>query len=304
VASRAPSSSIQRSVTEPRDATGDGRLRRSWRLTRTAFGLIRSDGALFALAAISAVATTAATLALFDLGGYFDHPVHTGGHFAVVVLIAAWPLAFIGTFFNVAIAAAAAARLDDRRLTARDALAVSLRRLPQIVLWSALATGVGLLLREIASRLPAGGRLAAWILGAAWEVVTLFAVPVIALEGCTAVGCVRRAAELFKQRWGEGLGGTVVITAVFALVSVPAALAAGIGGAMWRDNPATATALIIAAFGLLMLISSIANAVRQVFATALYRYATTAEAAGGFRRDDLERPFTRKRRGLFSRRKR
>jgi hypothetical protein len=256
---------------------------------------------LLALAAIAALLTVAATMVVFGLGGYFERPVRNGGHFALLLLIAAWPLTFIATFFNVAIASAAAARLDGGRLSVGDALSRAADRLGQVILWSLLATGVGIVLREIASRLPDGGRLTSWLLGAAWDIVTLFAVPIIALEGCSPVRCVRRSAELIKQRWGEGIGGTVAVSAVFAVFVLPAAVLAGVGGGLWVSDRATGTTLIVAGFVLLLAVSSIAGAVRQVFATALYRFAIDAEPRGGFTAADLRQPFTKKRRRLFRR---
>ena len=53
-------------------------------------------------------------------------------------------------------------------MTLRAALAVSITRLPQIAGWSLLATGVGVVLQQLAERVPFGGRVAGWIAGAAW----------------------------------------------------------------------------------------------------------------------------------------
>jgi hypothetical protein len=151
---------------------------------------------------------------VFGVGGCLRDPHPSRGRLALVLLISAWPLTFAGTFLNVALAAAAAAALDGRHLYLSAALRVAWTRLGQIAAWSLLAAGVGVLISEIAQRIPGGGRLASWVLGGAWSLVTIFAVPVLALEGCGARRCVTRSATLLRGRWGEGAAGTLGISAL------------------------------------------------------------------------------------------
>jgi uncharacterized protein DUF6159 len=273
---------------------GEGRIARSWRLTRTAWAVLRRDPTMVALAAMSLLVTAAGTVALFWAAGWRGGSDHTD-RLVWVSAVAAWPLTFVGTFFNVALAAAAAAALQGERMSLGRALGVSVRRLGQIALWSLLAAGVGVALREIAERVPFGARVATWIVGAAWGLVTFFAVPILALEGCTATACVTRSTRLIKRRWGEGVGGTVLITAWAVVVAVPAGMLMGVGLAV--DGVAR---IVLIVFGALVLLTATAlsGAVRQVFAVALYRYATAGDVLGGFSESDLDRPFTPRRRWL------
>jgi hypothetical protein len=52
-----------------------------------------------------------------------------------------------------------------------------------------------LLIGEIANRLPGGGRLAGWLMGAAWGLATIFAVPLLALEDARPVEALRGSAR-------------------------------------------------------------------------------------------------------------
>ena len=81
---------------------------------------------MLVIAALGALASGLAAVLMFALGGYFDDPAGSRGRLFVVLLIAAWPLTFVGVFFNVALAAAADAALDGRHLTLRQALGVSM----------------------------------------------------------------------------------------------------------------------------------------------------------------------------------
>jgi hypothetical protein len=274
----------------------EGRIARGWRLTRQAWRIIRHDRTTLTLAIVSAVLAAAVAVVIMWLSGAMTHP-HENGRLGLAALIAYWPATFIGTFVNVALAAAAAEAMAGRHLSLRQALGVSFGRLGQIALWSLLATGVGLVLQELASRLPWGARLAAWLLGTAWSLVTLFAVPVLALEGCTATGCVRRSGALLKGRWGEGVTGQVTITAWVMIAAIPLGILAAIAGAAAGGSYATTLAFEI---GAIVLLTGLAGAARNVFAVALYRYAADGEAQA-FAESDLASPFTRKRRGLFRR---
>src|SRR4051794_11004769 len=281
----------------------EGRIARSARLIGVAWRVIRNDRAMLMLAAVSAAANIVGVLLLFKLAGWSaGEAPPQGGRIALVSLIAAYPLTFLSVFLNVAIAAAASAALEGRRLALFDALGVAAGRLGQIALWSALATGVGLLLQEIASRLPAGGRLASWILGAAWALVTLFAIPILALEGCGALSCVKRSAGIMRERWGEGLTGTVAVNGATAIAAGVFGGVFGVGASMSTHSPGAGYTLVLIGLVGMMLVATAGNAVRQVFAVALYRYALTGEPSGGFDELDLKAPTVpKKKRRLFRR---
>jgi hypothetical protein len=274
----------------------EGRIARSVRLCGVAWRLLRRDRTMLALAGLSAVSAGFAMLVLFYFGGYLHDPHPSRGRLLVVTLIAAWPLTFIGVFINVALAAAADAELHGRRISLRRALAVPAGRVGQIALWSLLAAGVGQLLAQIAGRIPFGGRLATWALGAAWGLLTFFAIPVLAIEGCTAPACVKRSAQLVRERWGESVAGSIGITAVFGLVSIVPALLLGAGFGIAPFAPGVGIPLAAVGIVGLVIVSGAGSALRNVFSVALYRYAVDGEPTGGFAERDLEDPFTKKRR--------
>jgi hypothetical protein len=281
----------------------EGRIARSARLIGVAWDTIKRDRAMLALAAVGGVTSLLGTLLILKFAGWHAGQQSDRGRLLLVVAIAAYPLTFIGVFLNVALAAAASASLDGRRIGVLEALGVAVGRIGQIALWSALSAGVGVLLQEIASRLPAGGRLASWVLGAAWALVTLFAIPILALEGCGAVSCVKRSAGLMRERWGEGLTGTVAMNAALGLAGGICGAIIGTGFAASVGSPTVGYTFVAVGLVGLMLCITVGNAVRQVFAVALYRYALTGEAVGGFPEADLKSPTVpKKRRRLFRRR--
>lgn len=277
--------------------TGEGRIARSWRLTRAAWDVVRADRSPLALAAISALAGALGLVAIFVLAGSFQGGRLKGGDVALFALIFAYPLTFLSIFFNTAIAAAASAALAGGHLTVGEALGVPARKLGTVALWSLIAAVVGVVLEQLSSRLPLGGSIAARLVGVGWSLASLFAVPIIALEDVSATEALKRSARTFKERWGEGVGGSLIIgawmgIAIFAVVIV-------FGAAIVATDHVPAVRDLLIALGVLVLvaIAALQLVVRQTFAVALYRYATDGAAPGPFAERDLRSPFGRRRGG-------
>ncbi len=156
-----------------------------------------------------------------------------------------------------------------------------------------MATTVGLILRALKERLPALGRIVAYIAGAAWAIATFFVIPVVALEGTGPFRSLQRSAAVVKARWGEGATGAATIGVVTFLISLAIALVGGFGGAALiaiRLLPLGVAALAATVAGIIV-VSFISSALSQIFRVAVYQYAVTGEAPGGFDRQLLQSAF-------------
>jgi len=275
-------------------APSEGKMERGWRLTKAAWALIRRDPTMISIALMGAGCGLAGAAALLYFSGYLSSPGHSRGGLALAAIIGIYPMTFLSVFFNVALAGAALASFDGRPIGVREALGISWTRLGRIAQWSLLAAGVGLVLEQIASRIPGAGRLASWLLGAAWSLATIFAVPLLVLEGAGPFETAKESVHLIKSRWGEGITGLAGIGAwtVVALISVGILFGVGIG--MRNQNATLGAALIAVAIGAILLVSALSLAAQQVFSVALYRYANGAPDAAGFAAVDLEEPFRRR----------
>jgi uncharacterized protein DUF6159 len=275
----------------------EGRIARSWRLTRTAWDLVKKDRAMIALALLG-MTSALIWLGVFTLIGGYSQDGSSQGKVLLAILIALYPSTFLSVYFNVALASAANAALDGGRLSFGEALGESRKRVGKIALWSLLAAGVGALLAELSSRIPGGGRIAAALVGAAWGLATLFVVPILAVRSPTPgpVTALKESVGVVRKRWGEGISGTVTIGFWTALITVPAVLLLGIGFALIGGHSATAGAVLVAVGGLLLFgVSAISAAVQQVFSLCLYEYATDGTVRQ-FDEQDLANPPFRKRR--------
>jgi hypothetical protein len=277
----------------------EGRIARSWRLTATAWELVRRDRAMLALALLGMTSALIWLAAYTLIGGYSSDGSSQGKVF-LAILIALYPSTFLSVFFNVALASAANAALDGRRLSFGEAIAESRKRLGKIALWSLLSAGVGALLAELSSRIPGGGRIASALVGAAWGLATLFVIPILATEAPTPgpIKALKESVGVIRKRWGESISGTVTISFWTVFVAIPAALLLGVGFALIGGNSATAGAVLVAVGGLLLFaVMAISSAVQQVFSLCLYEYATDGTVRQFSEQDLAEPPFKKRRRG-------
>jgi hypothetical protein len=284
---------------ETPEAPSEGRISRSWRLTKSAWTVVRHDRALLILAMVSGLFGAASVAVIFGLTGFYGHRHFNEGHLALIALILSYPLTFVSVFFNTAIAAAASAALEGNRLSLGEALAVPARRVGQVALWALIAAVVGVVLEQLANRLPLGGSIVARLVGLGWSLASLFAIPILAVDGCSAPQCLSRSAQLVKERWGEGISGNVIVTAWTVIVIFPLALILGLSLAATGGDPGARDTVIAVAVIVFVSILAISAVVRQTFAVALYRYAKTDTAQGPFQEGDLRSPFGSKRR-MFS----
>jgi hypothetical protein len=276
----------------------EGRIARSWRLTSTAWDLVRRDRAMIALALLG-LTSALIWLGVYTLIGGYSSDGSSQGKVFLAILIALYPSTFLSVFFNVALASAANAALDGRRLSFGEAIGESRKRLGKIALWSLLAAGVGALLAELSSRIPGGGRIASALVGAAWGLATLFVIPILATEAPTPgpIKALKESVGVIRKRWGESISGTVTISFWTIFVAIPAAMLLAIGFALIGGDSATAGAVLVAVGGLLLFgVMAISAAVQQVFSLCLYEYATDGTVRQFSEQDLAEPPFKKRRR--------
>src|SRR5262249_31159200 len=155
----------------------------------------------------------------------------------VAIAATAYVSTFIATFFNVGLASCAVRSLRGQDTKVGDGLAAALRLIGPILGWSLVAATVGLILRLVEDRMPAAGKVAVWIAGAAWAIATFSVIPVIAVERGGPWRSLNRSAAVVKARWGEGATGTVAISAVTGLAVGVIVFVGVVGGFVLSDVP-------------------------------------------------------------------
>ncbi|MDB4775695.1 DUF6159 family protein [Phycisphaerales bacterium] len=210
---------------------------------------------------------------------------------------------FVVIFFNAALIAAANERFQGRPTGVGAGISVALKRLPQILGWTLVATTVNLILRAIEERVGLVGRIIVSLIGIGWAIAIYFAVPAVVLEGVGPIGAIKRSGQTIRKTWGEslmiavGFGLAGIVITVFGIILIVGgglaiAAAAGDGTAIGMT-----AGIAIATCGVLVLVgwAILSGTLRGITQTALFRFATDGTVVSGFDQHDLEVAFQQKR---------
>jgi hypothetical protein len=135
------------------------------------------------------------------------------------------------------------------------------------------------------------GGIVEGILGAAWALVSLFAVPVLALEAPRPTKVLRRSFSVLRGRWPEAITGQLVIAVAFGLLYIPVVIVGIIACTAYVASPGLGIVFAAIAVGLIVLVSSAEAAVSQLFQLAVYAYATDQGPTGPYAEYDFQNPF-------------
>jgi hypothetical protein len=269
------------------EGTYMGRVGRTWQLFKESFAVLAGDSEILVFPVCSGIS-------LLLLGASFFFPLYRDGTLQAVVrrkgtwddyaVLFAWYYLnyFVGIFFNSALMGCANIRLSGKQPTVGAGFRIALSRLGRIAAWALVAASVGMLLSSLRDR---NNRLLAFLtagLNLAWSLITYLIVPVLLFEDRGVLNSLHRSEELFRSHWGEQVAGSFGFGVLSTLLSIPAVVLAV---ACWRLDPMTG--IILGAVYLLIL-ATVASAVRGIFTVALYRYATAGSAPPGFSADVID----------------
>jgi hypothetical protein len=211
---------------------------------------------------------------------------------AILGAVAIYLVCFVSAFIGVGLAAAADAALRGEDASFGQGLRVAMSRLVAISGWALINALLSIVLRALETRSELA-TIAAALVGGAWSVVSLLAIPAIALEDAGPIEAIKRSGSLFKQHWGGRVTGMAAIGfGVFVFVMLPAIALIAIGVVILSDGGSAGigggAALLALGAVLFAGAAVLSNALRQIFAVALFRFTTSGEAIGGFDTADLE----------------
>ena len=269
---------------------GEGRVSRGLSLAAKSWAVVRDDKRLLVLPLLQLVTQAAVAALVIGPIGYEAYQQASRWVFLIGFAAFAFPLNFLATFFGVAFVAAVRAHLDDKQMTVAESLRFAASRLDAITGWAIVSTVVSVALQAL-ERVRGGAlaaRIAAWIVGIAWDVAALFVIPALATERIGPIKAARRSADVVKEKWPEGIVGATVIGISFGLVLIPVVILGCIGWGAFSSSPVVGGVLIgIAVFGFL-LISAAQAAVDGVFRYVLFDYAAHGTVHAPFTVADLE----------------
>ncbi|MEO8986760.1 MAG: DUF6159 family protein [Rhodanobacter sp.] len=282
-----------------------GKFARSWAVMKASAAVLRADKLLLVFPLLSGLCTLlVAASFLIPVGIMMIGGEHTGQDFRERMSVGAYALMFgfylmqyfVIIFFQTALTGVALMHLRGEPTSVGAGFALARAKLPQILGYTLIAATIGLLLRMVQERLGLVGRFVIGLIGLAWTVATFLVVPVLVSKDVGPIDAVKHSAELLKRSWGENLIGNGGLGIVFGLVLVLAVVVSTallVGAAMLQSIVAIVLAVVIVAFGLILL-GLIQASLQGIYAAALYRYAEAGDASAGFDHALLQQAFSPK----------
>lgn len=272
-----------------------GRFERSWSLAKQSWGVLRGNPSLAVFPIVSSVAILLVTASFFiplvlavGLKNLEQPPAYAYGVTFLYYLVSY----FVVVFFNAALIHCANEALEGRSADFGDGIHAAMRRIGPILGWSLLSATIGTILNAISERLGFVGQIIIGLLGAAWNIVTFFAVPMLVLQGVGPIDAVKGSWATIRKTWGETLIGNAGVSLAVFVMALPAivliVLAAFTG----------VVALIVAAVALSVLywavLAAVGSCMNGIYTTAVFSYAHTGEIPSGFDGQTIRQAFTEK----------
>ncbi len=231
---------------------------------------------------------------MFGVAGTFGRLRENGGNFhtadIVFLLIAYFAAAFVVTYFNTALVAAAHFRLAGGDPDLGVGFDAANDRLGTILIWSVISATVALVLRQFVESRGLIGRIVGGLVGALWTWATFFVIPIIVVENASPMDAMQRSTELFRATWGKqvvaNFGFGLAYFGLMLLAAIPAVGLYALTGSVVLAVP---VAVILFLCGLPVL-----KAMEVIFNVALYNYAATGRGGGDFSDDTLRAAYVDK----------
>lgn len=302
-----------------------GKIRSGWELTKSAWQVLKLDkelagvqllGDLLAMVVSAGIIfLVLGSLHVFDATGtgvIYDSTDPNSANVIsnnalLILLLMGIVVGFIVNFFSGAIIYGATERFRGGDPTIKGSLVGAWKRWRPLALFSMLMATIGLILQLTEQRVPLAGKIAVWLVGAAWSIANFFAIPVIVLDDDVSnnpLHATRRSISIIHKVWGEGavaqVGiGLIAILTYFIYISASLSIVVGFATLMSSAIAAAVAGsiLILGFLGLVMIFTTLSAIIKA----ALYHLATTGEAPAVFNKRLLREAITpKKARKIFA----
>lgn len=282
-------------------------FKRSWHITKLSFSVIWQDkelllfpilSSIFSILFVIAMIFPTFVMEIIQTGSSFSMNMNIGSY--VILFLVYLGLAFIATFFNVAVVYTTKKRFAGGNATFMESLKFAFSKTHLIFLWSIVAATVGTLLRIIegfaqntfGEKGVIVTKIITSIIGAAWAIVTLFVVPALVYQNLGPFSAIKQSINTVKKTWGEslirhiGLGFAEMLFILGGLlILIPLTILSVFASVYLMIFMLFITVLYLIG---VVLTFTVAN---TVFNTALYEYAQYGKVPGNFEKDVLENAF-------------
>lgn len=270
-------------------------MSRGWALTKTSFRVLKLDKEILLLPVLSALTMLALiVVGVVAVSGLGIATEGTGADWTMWLAIFALYVVgyFIVLFFNAAVIECAMIRFNGGDPVVRDGLRKAWSRKGRIFQWAIVAATVGLLLNMLRQAMrnqesPVArivGSIFAWLVEAAWYVVTFFVMPILIYQDVGPIQALKNSWGTVKRAGGEGFVGMFAVNGLFFVGFL---LTAGVAFLIAYLGGFTAGAIMIAVALFVVVaaaLSIVQSALQGILVAAAYKYVQDGrmpDALGG-----------------------
>ncbi len=195
---------------------------------------------------------------------------------------------FVATFVNVAFYYELIQIYAGKPLSLVRGMRFAASRFGSILAWSIFAASVGVLIQIVSQRLSWLGRLTGLFGGIAWNIASVFTIPILVREGgYNPLQILRRSTVTVRRTWGD------LVYGFFNLGFLPMLLCGFIFALSLSINRGSSVPLFrdgtpVLGFAILVAVSTAVVALQSVFRCALYIYATEGVVPEPFTLSDMD----------------
>ena len=218
------------------------------------------------------------------------------GYIAIYLL-----MMFMATFINVAFYSELLKAINGQRVFIFRGFKTATKKIKAILLWSLLSGIVGVVIRLLEEQFDFIGRWIMGLIGFAWSIVTVFAIPVLIREEnqSNPLNYLKYSAKLIKRTWGEGVIGFLAITMfswllILACFVTPIILGVGIAAAGFKIGLWVLMVGLLIPLFLVFIVIYLQSLITHIFRCTLYVYASEGVVPTAFSEDVLIDSFKRK----------
>lgn len=276
-----------------------GKFKASFELVKMSFGIINKEKELLVYTILSGISTV--LIILTFILGVFGISVITGSSLEasdatsqglidfVYMFILYFLLTFVALFFNTAIITTVDRVLKGEENKFMDGISSAFHNIGKIFIWTIISAFVTTILKMIQDRVPFIAKIVVSIVGAAWNIATIFAFPLMILGDRKASDAIKESPKLFISTWGENVIMNVGVGLFFMILFIGTFIALTLLtvfsfslGMTFGVIMMIITAIILA----LIILTSIT--MDSVVRVVLYNYTQTKTMPVGVNQDNLD----------------
>ncbi|MBC7708400.1 hypothetical protein H7Y63_04195 [Polaromonas sp.] len=295
----APTPSAHGTVAPAANGQKRGRIRTGWILLKQSLSVLSGNRGLLRYLGITYAWIIGINLVFFGIyflafktGNSLESSTDANGMspIAYVLAFAGYIITyFVINFYATALAANMLDIFKGQKRSYTEYIGVARGKAGKILIFSIISATVGMFLQYVVERIRFIGWILAYILGTAWNLGTMFVLPIIADEDASAPASIKRSIALFKQTWGESITAKITVNAPLFLIQlaliVPFFLLL-FGAIVVHSLPLVIFVIVLYVIAVLSLavLGSFAN---SLINTALYYYAASGKIPAAFSADML-----------------